>query len=232
MKRRELLRHLHDQGCVLTAREGIILGGATRQKIADRLCRGIAKCLICWLRRSARIWIFQNPKSNRGQNPSSSSRLNRRRTNACFSMLNSTSDETFGPLAWDSICGSWSGTVAIPGGKLVKLKVGTLDEDRDQTITEKARDAFARVLDQQTASMRKAAADLLALHNEGWHHYENTPPLTSEQFQARLTVESIQVQSWGAAVVYFDDGDLFWGHSIRVEQEADGSFQTEAFSEG
>lgn len=123
--------------------------------------------------------------------------------------------------------------MSLPDGLgSVRVFVGTPDPQHDQTVTLEARTAFTRLVTQHAVFARKAADDLLAVHNEGWHHYENSPPLTSEQFQARLTLEGIHVTSWGLATAYYDDGDLFWGHTIIVEQEDDGSFCGEAFFEG
>lgn len=147
-------------------------------------------------------------------------------------MQNSISDEFFGSLTWDALVDRWSGEMAFPDGHAVKIMIGTPDGENDQTVTPEAREACLRVMAQQAAFARKAAEDLLGIHNEGWHHVEDALPLTTEQFEARLTLDSVYLESWGSAAVYFDDGDLFWGHVIRVEQDADGSFPCEALFEG
>lgn len=40
--------------------------------------------------------------------------------------------------------------------------------------------------------------------------------ITQEQFIQRMELESIQVNEDGSFEFWFNDGDLFWGHSIRV----------------
>lgn len=140
-------------------------------------------------------------------------------------MLTVTHDEFFGPLTWQPLCSYWEGHVALHDGlEPVAVSVGTPDDERDQRVTPQARAAFSRALTQQSAFTAKAATDLLAIHNESWHHVEGGPPLTAEQFQARLTLEGIQVESRGSAVAYYHDGDLFWGHTVSVWQDADGTF--------
>lgn len=75
-----------------------------------------------------------------------------------------------------------------------------------------------------------AAKNLLKLKNESWLD-EDEKKLTSLQFKERMTVESITFYEDGSFEFIFDDGDLFWGHSIQVS----GSIQeglTQALFQG
>ncbi|MEM7477362.1 MAG: DUF2262 domain-containing protein [Planctomycetota bacterium] len=60
-----------------------------------------------------------------------------------------------------------------------------------------------------------AAEKLLAVKNDIWLE-DDEPQVTSEQFIARMTLTSISFDSDGGFEFWFDDGDLFWGHSIMV----------------
>lgn len=140
-------------------------------------------------------------------------------------------DDVFGQLRWDPLCEHWKGQYVLTETHRICITVGT-DGDATLPITPEARAAFHRTLAQQKLFTQKAADDLLGVHNEGWHHVEDTPPLNSDQFQNRLTLTCIHVESWGSATSHYDDGDLFWGHLISVHQEADGSFEYEAVFEG
>ncbi len=64
-----------------------------------------------------------------------------------------------------------------------------------------------------------AAQELLTLANE-WADNdgedEDAVPITKEQFMERMELESIQVQADGGFDFWFADGDLFYGHAIRV----------------
>lgn len=60
-----------------------------------------------------------------------------------------------------------------------------------------------------------AAAKLLSLKNDNWLG-EDESELNSNDFKDRLTLESINVMADGKFEFWFNDGDLFWGHSIRV----------------
>ncbi|HEY4371812.1 MAG TPA: DUF2262 domain-containing protein [Burkholderiales bacterium] len=61
----------------------------------------------------------------------------------------------------------------------------------------------------------RCAADLLALKNDTWLGDDETA-FTAETFKARLSLQSLTVESDGSFSFWFDDGDLFWGHAIVV----------------
>jgi hypothetical protein len=80
--------------------------------------------------------------------------------------------------------------------------------------------AQARILwDEQARWDREArdfmAGELLALKNDNWLD-EGEAELTAEEFVERATVESIKVSPDGKFEFWYNDGDLFWGHSIMV----------------
>lgn len=58
-------------------------------------------------------------------------------------------------------------------------------------------------------------SELLQLKNEDWLGEEETE-LTSKAFLERLTLVSISIFGAGRFEFWFEDGDLFWGHDIRV----------------
>lgn len=60
-----------------------------------------------------------------------------------------------------------------------------------------------------------AVEQLLALKNDTWLD-EDEPELTPDEFQDRMTLESITVNSDGSFDFWHNDGDLFWGHSIQI----------------
>ena len=68
-----------------------------------------------------------------------------------------------------------------------------------------------------------AAQELLSLAND-WaadareeeDEDSGAPLVTQEQFMERMELESIQLLPQGGFEFWFNDGDLFWGHSIHV----------------
>jgi hypothetical protein len=65
----------------------------------------------------------------------------------------------------------------------------------------------------------KFASDkLLKIKNDSWlESGENK--IGAVEFQDRMTLDHIGISSWGRIEFCFDDGDLFWGHTIVVEGE-------------
>lgn len=60
-----------------------------------------------------------------------------------------------------------------------------------------------------------AIAELLPLKNMSWLE-EGEEALTPEAFASRMSLQSIQMDESGDFTFWYDDGDLFWGHSIQI----------------
>lgn len=61
-----------------------------------------------------------------------------------------------------------------------------------------------------------ATASLIEVKNTGWLD-EGQSPVTASEFNERLRLIVVAVEKDGAFELHFDDGDLFWGHTIVVE---------------
>ena len=70
-----------------------------------------------------------------------------------------------------------------------------------------------------------AAAQLTDLANQ-WAQdepEEEVPQkITPEEFAQRMELDAIQVDDRGGFIFWFEDGELFWGHSIRVSGTLEG----------
>ena len=90
-------------------------------------------------------------------------------------------------------------------GQTVRL---SFDWDEDEAMEDSLRTAKALMADQEEWNRRvlaRASEDLLELKNDSW-----------------LEEESIEVRPDGEFCFWFEDGDLFWGHSITVEGTLEG----------
>lgn len=57
--------------------------------------------------------------------------------------------------------------------------------------------------------------DLLPLKNESWLG-EGEKELTPKEFKARMSLDSISLEPDGVFEFWYNDGDLFFGHSIQI----------------
>lgn len=81
-----------------------------------------------------------------------------------------------------------------------------------------AADRIARVVLPRATAF--AAAELLHAHNESWREVDDdapSPVLGGTEFVARLTLDAVGVVRDGVVELWFDDGDLFWGHAVMVQ---------------
>ena len=60
-----------------------------------------------------------------------------------------------------------------------------------------------------------AAGELLDLAND-WAENAEAGEVTKERFMERMEPESIEIRGDGSFEFWFSDGDMFYGHSIRV----------------
>lgn len=112
-------------------------------------------------------------------------------------------------------------------------EVGTLYFDQGEVEEMEASLATAHALfnDQDTWSKKirsYAAEELVELANDWLADDEDAEldEITEEIFVSRLTLSSITVSENGDFTIYYDDGDLFWGHVIIVEGNINGTFET------
>jgi len=75
-----------------------------------------------------------------------------------------------------------------------------------------------------------AATKLIGIKNKSWLG-EDEAELNAEQFKDKIELDSISVKSDGKFAFWFNDVDLFWGHSIKVSGSLSGG-ATDANIEG
>lgn len=94
----------------------------------------------------------------------------------------------------------------------------SFDNDRHEIMLDALQTAYALTADQEDWTRRvlsKASKDLLELKNDAWLDDEEKE-LTTDEFESRMELECIEVYPNGEFCFWFDDGELFWGHSITV----------------
>jgi hypothetical protein len=64
---------------------------------------------------------------------------------------------------------------------------------------------------------------LLEVKNGSWLN-EGELPMSEAQFMRKMKLESITVEEDGSFDFWFEDGDIFWGHSIEVRGDQERGF--------
>jgi hypothetical protein len=120
----------------------------------------------------------------------------------------------FGTLTLDRQVDWWQ-TEQVWAGTPVSLSI-TPAQDGDVASVAKTAEALWRNQAEWDQRVRARAIDkLLALKNENWRD-EDEAEVTAAEFNRRMKLESVTVDPDGGFEFWFEDGDLFLGHSIRV----------------
>ncbi len=85
------------------------------------------------------------------------------------------------------------------------------------------------VLEVHEHAIRHTIAEALVVtYNDGWN--ETDTPITSAQFVERIgELTGVIVWNLDELEAFFDDGDLFWGHTFIVDVAKDGTASNARF---
>ncbi len=129
-------------------------------------------------------------------------------------------------LRYEERLGCYTGKVEI-GGVLVTLMLYTGEEDDLSPALRRAREVLADFAAYHLRAEAYAVQELLPLKNEHWREDlgdDEEPPLTPEQFTSRMTLEALVFYAEGDVTFYYNDGDMFYGHTIELVMDAAGEF--------
>jgi hypothetical protein len=134
--------------------------------------------------------------------------------------LPSIHEEVLGRLTWDAEFACWSGETELVPGQPVGLFVSQGDAGLPAALRS-ARGTLELLRLNEADLRRRAAEELLDLHNEEWN---DGLSITQEEFVERMTLESIAFFPDGGAELCYHDSGLFEGHAILLRVGADGAF--------
>lgn len=127
-------------------------------------------------------------------------------------------DEVLGELPLDKDYDVFEGHVLWRGEQIdVSLEVDAASED-SWTAARQAMKAMLADQDRWDRDMRASAARELTELACEWRDSadEEAPEITEESFGARIELRSIVMDAAGSFSAYFDDDDMFFGHSVTV----------------
>jgi hypothetical protein len=106
----------------------------------------------------------------------------------------------------------------------ISIQLLTDEEGEVASSLKRATDFVGKLAHHAELAKEYAAQNLLELKNETWIEDDNEEPLTPEQFNQRMILESISIAPDGKVSFYHNDGDLFWGHCILVTMDSENNF--------
>lgn len=129
-------------------------------------------------------------------------------------------DEVLGTLKLNRDFGLLDGEILWNGEKVsLALEIDLEDEETWDTARSCARKVMASC-ESWDKSMREFAAKELTESANEWladdDEKENADPITEEVFAQRITLSELVLTYEGDLTAYFDDDDMFWGHTVEV----------------
>lgn len=123
-------------------------------------------------------------------------------------------DELFGTLVFDRRVRWYRGEVKWQG-KSIELLLSTETDTELKSALDRAHELWKAASSWNERVRDYAVQELLPLKNESWLD-DDEAELTPEQFESRMTLESVIMFPNGSFEFLHDDGDLFYGHSIQI----------------
>jgi hypothetical protein len=121
-----------------------------------------------------------------------------------------------GTLSYDKQLDWWCGTYQFGKGHKVEIHINNIEglEKILRTIEYK----LNRICKDEETLREFAAKKLLKLANE-WNEGEK---VTKEDFVSRMRLEAVEFYNDLSSGLYYNDGDLFWGHTITIDIDKNG----------
>lgn len=139
-------------------------------------------------------------------------------------MINDTHiSDALNMLCYEEGLGCHTGTIEI-GGVPVTLRLYTDADDDLAPARRHAREVLAEFDTYSRRAEEYAVQELLPLKNDIWLDEDEETPLTPQQFKQRMALEALVFYAEGDVTFYYQDGDLFWGHTIELGMDAAGEF--------
>lgn len=109
-----------------------------------------------------------------------------------------------------------------------EIKVGIIRDDQAfETTLNLAAEVVRRLGELDKKAKAIAARDLRETYNDGWNEYDEAqddgslkavtnPALSVAEFEAKLSLRAVHVTSDCIVDFFYDDENMFWGHSVVV----------------
>ena len=125
-------------------------------------------------------------------------------------------DDTLGKFCLNKHLKFFEGKINWLGNNVrVYLDINMNDEATWQASLENIRHLFLQQK-QLDADFRSFAANKLTVLANDWRESDETPKITQANFAKRISINSISIDYDGHYSMYYNDDDMFYGHSVTV----------------
>jgi hypothetical protein len=131
-------------------------------------------------------------------------------------------DEVLGRLTWDSMLNWWMGRAELVPGHPIEVYASP-NEKTGEFAIELARQTFLRVRAEEKRFRGESAHWVLEDYNACWN--KTGHDLSVAGYVKRLRLETVELRANGSAILSYNDGGLFRGHSIGVWVAPDGKVE-------
>jgi hypothetical protein len=128
---------------------------------------------------------------------------------------------TLGRLTCDNSQHVWRGEIEVRPGLRVIVTVEAQDEEVEAALAGAAHGVVWLRGHEEEARLLVADA-YLDTFNQNW---TEEGPITREEFARRIVLVEASFGITGGPTLWYDDGDLFAGHSLSAHFDADGRFE-------
>lgn len=132
-------------------------------------------------------------------------------------------DKELGDFELDKSINSFEKNMSWINNSDISVSFDDIDEEYNKNSIDIIKKIFADKKDIDKRVKEYAAENLLEDANS-WNDDADKPNIDKEEFAKLISLTSITIYE-DNITFWFDDGDIFWGHSIVVESDSDFNFE-------
>ena len=137
-------------------------------------------------------------------------------------MQETITDDYLGTLQYNKKNKSYEGKIKDNLDNKIEFGIDT-DENLEELIIY-TQQLLKKYLNNDDSLKLYAARQLLDIYNDVWN--ETDIEITEREFASRMLLEGITVYGDRITTFYYQDGDLFYGHSITIYLDEQGNLES------
>lgn len=137
-------------------------------------------------------------------------------------MQETITDDYLGTLQYNEKFNSYEGKIQDNLDNEIEFGID-VDENLEESL-DYTRQLLKKYLNNDDSLKLYAARQLLDIYNDVWN--ETDIEITEREFAGSMLLEGITVYSDRFTTFYFQDGDLFYGHSITIYLDERGNLES------